>query len=90
MCPYHKRLCYGGMQEYYDTTIICFDCGTLINGEYWEAPRMYKRLAIYQDGDIWRVWNPATLRDVGESKTKAGIERIARYHLKSGGKIKGL
>lgn len=48
LCPYHKCLEYGELQEFYDTHRTFF----------------------------------------GESKTKTGIVRIAKCHLKPGGTIK--
>ena len=39
-CPYHKRLCYGERQEYYDTIHVFFDCGTSADYGYgvWREP----------------------------------------------------
>ena len=44
-CPFHKRLCYGDKQEFYDTTRVYFDCGTVADYGYdeWTAPRSVQR-----------------------------------------------
>ena len=44
-CPYHKKLEYGEMACYYDTTYAMFDCGTSVDygaGEY-TPPKSYKK-----------------------------------------------
>lgn len=44
-CPFHKRLCYGNRQEYYDTVRIFFDCGTMADYGYgeWTPPPKKRR-----------------------------------------------
>lgn len=92
LCPFHKRLCYGEQQDFYDTRRIFFDCGTVIDYGYgyYEPPKQYKRLHIFYDSglDMWRLFSRHGWHDLGKQKTKTGIMRIAQYHLKSGGKIK--
>ena len=40
MCPYHKHLEYGELQEFYDTVNMFFDCGTQVDYGYseWRPP----------------------------------------------------
>lgn len=44
-CPFHKRLCYGRLAEYYDTVRVYFDCGTELDYGYgyWRAPAKPRR-----------------------------------------------
>ena len=44
-CPWHKRLCYGVMTEYYDTVRVSFNCGTWIDYGYglYDIPQEVKR-----------------------------------------------
>lgn len=89
LCPYHKHLCFGEMHEYYDGIYIFFECGTQIMGEYYIPPKKYKRLEVFYDSERghWKIFNRQTSTFFGKAKTKAGIVRIAKCHLKSGGKI---
>jgi hypothetical protein len=87
-CPVHKKLELASLHEYYDGPRWFFDCGTQIVDGYYTPPQKYKRLNVFKDDDSWVVWNFATSQRLGRAKTKSGILRIARYHLKSGGKIK--
>ena len=52
-CPFHKRMCYGERQEFYDTTRVLFDCGAMVDYGYgyWRKPDAViraKRRAAYQ------------------------------------------
>ncbi len=40
VCPYHKHLEYGELQEYYDTRYVFFNCGASIDYGYgeWRSP----------------------------------------------------
>ncbi len=90
MCPYHKRLCYGERQEFYDTTRIFFDCGTEVDYGYgyYEAPKLYKSIRIFKDESGFTAWVPRDgwkilARQVPLEKAR----RIARTRLKKGGHI---
>lgn len=91
MCPVHKRLEYGELQEFYDTHRVFFDCGTVADYGYgyYEPPKQYKRLSIFFDNEVnlWKLFSVYTRQKLAERKTKSGITKIAKYHLKSGGKI---
>ncbi len=89
-CPFHKRLEYGEQQDFYDTRRIFFDCGTFVDYGYgyWEKPKQYKKLHIWYFEDHWEVRWECGYSPLGKSKTKTGIMRLAKYHLKKGGKIK--
>ena len=43
-CPYHKHLCFGILQEFYDTVRVFFDCGTSVDYGYgeWRPPQKKK------------------------------------------------
>ncbi len=34
MCPHHHHLCYGELQDFYDTRRVFFDCGTFADYGY--------------------------------------------------------
>jgi len=69
LCPHHNHLCYGELQEFYDTTRIFFDCGTFVDYGYgyYEPPKLYKSITIFKDDIGYTVWVP-----------RAGWEMLAR------------
>ncbi len=90
-CPYHKHLCYGEKQEFYDTTRIFFDCGTLADYGYgyYEPPKLYKSITVFKDETGFTAWVPRSgwvmlAREVPLSKAL----RIARQRLANGGSIR--
>ena len=89
-CPYHKKLEYGELQEFYDTTRIFFDCGTLLDYGYgyYEKPKLYKSIKIFKDESGYTAWVPTAgwemlAREVPLEKAR----RIAKQRLKKGGTI---
>lgn len=69
ICPYHKKLEYGELQDFYDTRRIFFDCGTIVDCGYgyYEPPILYKHITIFKDGRGYTAWCP-----------RAGWQIIAR------------
>ncbi len=92
-CPYHKRLCYGEKQEFYDTTRIFFDCGTLADYGYgyYDPPKLYKAITIFKDaGGGFTVWVPRAGWKILARQVPLGqARRIARLRLAKGGLIVG-
>lgn len=90
LCPHHKKLEYGELQEFYDTTRIFFDCGTLVDYGYgyYEPPKLYKTIKIFKDSEGYAAWVPRAgwgmlARMVPLEKAR----KIARLRLKRGGEI---
>ena len=90
MCPYHKHLCYGERQDFYDTRRIFFDCGTVADYGYgyYDPPKQYKRIVIFKDESGYTAWVPYAgwemlARQVPLSRARS----IAKKRLKSGGRI---
>lgn len=89
MCPYHKHLCYGEKQEFYDTTRIFFDCGTVVDYGYgyYEPPKLYKRIRIFKDEvgytAITAYSDDILARQVSLEKARS----IANKRLKKGGHV---
>ena len=88
LCPCHKLLHYGSQHEYYDTTLIFFDCGTRVDFGYgeWRPPKLYKKLTIFQDEVGYSLMALGSV--IFSAMTKRGIRAIANQRLKAGGKIK--
>ena len=90
-CPFHKHLCYGTAAHYYDTTLVRFDCGTLLDYGYgyYDPPKKYKKLKIFWDSEYeaWRLMNSFGEILINSPQRKV-VERIARARLKVGGSIK--
>jgi hypothetical protein len=92
-CPYHNRLECGNKQEFYDSTRVFFDCGTMADYGYgyYQPPEKFKRLEIFKDeGDTFSIFARYTHRFFTGYKTLAAAKRIAKCHLKEGGNIKVL
>ena len=90
MCPYHKHLCYGEGQEFYDTTRLFFDCGTVVYSgySYYKAPKQYSHIVIFKDQMGYTTWCPRagwTMLACQVSLEQA--RRVARARLKTGGHI---
>jgi len=90
MCPFHKHLCYGERQDFYDTMRIFFDCGTFADYGYgyYEPPKRYKHIVIFKDAEGFTAWCPRAgwtmlAREVPLAKAK----RIAKLRLKKGGHV---
>lgn len=89
-CPYHKHLCYGELQEFYDTARVFFDCGTFVDYGYgyFERPKLYKSITIFKDENGYTAWVPRSgwkmlVRMVPLSVAR----RIAKSRLEKGGVI---
>ena len=89
-CPYHKHLCYGERQDFYDTMRIFFDCGTFADYGYgyYEPPKLYKHIVIFKDENGYTAWCPKAgwemlARQVPLDKAR----HIAQSRLKKGGHI---
>ena len=90
ICPYHKRLCYGELQDFYDTSRIFFDCGTFVDYgfSYYEPPKLYKHITIFKDENGYTAWVPRAgwhilVREVPLEKAR----KIAKARLAKGGII---
>ena len=90
VCPYHKVLHYGSQHEYYDTTLIFFDCGTEADYGYgeWRPPKSYKKLTIFQDEVGYSLMALGNV--ISSARTKRGIRAMANQRLKPSGEIKDL
>ncbi len=89
-CPFHKHLCYGERQDFYDTMRIFFDCGTMVDYGYgyYDPPKLYKTIKIFKDETGYTAWVPRSdwtmlARQVPLNKAR----RIARLRLRKGGNI---
>ena len=90
ICPFHKKLEYGELQEFYDTTRMFFDCGTFLDYGYgyYELPKTYKTIHIFKDENGFTAWVPRSgyailAREVSLNQTR----KIANKRLKKGGQI---
>jgi len=90
LCPHHKKLEYGELQEFYDTTRVFFDCGAFADYGYgyYEPPQLYKSTTIFKDESGYTAWVPRAgwvmlAREVPLEKAR----KIARMRLKKGGYI---
>lgn len=92
LCPYHKKMEYGELQEFYDTRRIFFDCGTFVDYGYgyYEPPKRYKRLQVYWDGELEKYILVATQswEHLFESPNYKKVIKIAEGRLKIGGRLK--
>lgn len=89
-CPFHKHLCYGEKQEFYDTTRIFLDCGTLIDYGYgyYEPPKLYKQITIFKDEKGYTTWVPrAGWKMLARMVPLDKARRIAKLRLAKGGII---
>lgn len=90
MCPHHKHLCYGERQEFYDTTRLFFDCGTVVDSGYgyYERPTQYKHIVIFKDENGYTAWAPrADWAMLARQVPLIKARRIAKSRLKKGGHI---
>ena len=90
ICPHHKRLEYGELQEFYDTTRVFFDCGTFVDCgyQYYEPPKLYKTIKIFKDEDGYTAWVPRAGWEILARCVPLGkAQRIARLRLRKGGTI---
>ncbi len=90
-CPYHKHLCYGEKQKFYDTTRIFFDCGTFADYGYgyYEPPKLYKKIRIFKDETGFTVWPLYSSEKILAQQVPLNqARRIARVRLAKGGQIK--
>ena len=90
MCPYHKHLCYGERQSFYDTTRIFFDCGTFADYgyDYYEIPKLYKNITIFKDETGFTAWCPrSNYKMIARQVTLNQARNIARKRLAKGGYI---
>lgn len=89
-CPYHKKLEYGELQEFYDTTRVFFDCGTYVDYGYgyYEPPKLYKTIKIFKDDEGYTAWVPrAGWITLARMVPLIKARRIARLRLKKCGSI---
>ena len=88
LCPNHKKLEYGELQEFYDTTWIFFDCGTFADYGYYEPPKLYKHIVIIKDETGYTVWVPrAGWVILANQVPLRKARKVARVRLKKGGLI---
>ena len=91
LCPHHKKLEYGELQEFYDTTRVFFDCGTLADYGYgyYEPPKKYKRLRIFWDSEkqCFTLWADYVNNALFSHANYNKILRIANERLKPGGEF---
>ncbi len=91
MCPYHKRLEFGELHEYYDTRQIVFDCGTFADYGYgyYDPPKLYKSITIFKDDTGFTAWVPrAGYAMLARMVTLKRARLIAKKRLATGGIIK--
>ena len=90
VCPCHKVLHYGSQHEYYDTTLIFFDCGAEADFGYgeWRPPKLYKKLTIFENEVGYSLMALGSV--ISSALTERGIRTIAKQRLKTGGSIKDL
>lgn len=91
VCPHHKKLEYGELQEFYDTTRMFFDCGTFLDYGYgyYEIPKLYKTIKVFKDDIGYTAWVPRAgwvmlARQVSLQKAR----HIVQVRLAKGGLIK--
>jgi len=90
LCPHHKKLEYGELQEFYDTTRVFFDCGTFADYGYgyYEPPKLYKHIVIIKDETGYTVWVPrAGWVILANQVPLRKARKVARVRLKKGGFI---
>jgi len=89
-CPFHKHLCYGERQEFYDTTRMFFDCGTYADYGYgyYESPKQYRNIVIFKDETGYTAWVPRCgWKMLAREVPLAQARRVARARLAKGGHI---
>ncbi len=86
-CPYHKRLCYGFKQEYYDTLRIFFDCGTMVDTGYgsYDPPKLYKRIVLFKDETGYSVMARYSFDMLARCVPLERARRIAKQRLAKDG-----
>ncbi len=90
LCPYHKRLCYGEKQEFYDTTRIFFDCGTFADYGYgyYESPKLYRTIKIFKDENGYTAWVPRCgWKMLARQVPLEQARRVAKLRSAKGGQI---
>lgn len=94
LCPFHKKMEYGELQEFYDTTRVFFDCGTFVDHGYgyYELPTRYKRLKIFWDNELRQfvLWADYVNKSIFTHENYKKVLRIAQERLKPKGTIKEL
>lgn len=93
LCPHHKKLEYGELQDFYDTRRIFFDCGTFVDYGYgyYEPPKKYKQLETFWDSErqsYTLIARRPTWHILFSSPNHTKIIRIANDRLKPQGTIK--
>lgn len=88
-CPYHKRLCYGGQADFYDTVKVFFDCGTSVDYGYseWTPPKLYKRLVLFKDETGYTILAKYTGDLLVRQVSRSQAMRIAKQRLAKGGHL---
>ena len=90
LCPYHKKLEYGELQEFYDTSRIFFDCGTFVDSGYgyYEPPKLYKTIVIFKDDTGYTAWVPRSgWKMLARQVSLKHAQTVAKAHLKKDGSI---
>lgn len=90
LCPHHKKLEYGELQDFYDTRRIFFDCGTLVDYGYgyYEPPKLYRTIKIFKDENGYTAWVPrAGWVILANQVPLERARKIAHQRLKAGGVI---
>ena len=92
LCPHHKRLEHGELQDFYDTRRIFFDCGTFVDYGYgyYEPPKLYKKLLVYWDSELLKYVLVAryTWTTLFKHEDYNKVIGIAKERLKPNGIIK--
>ena len=90
LCPHHKKLEYGELQEFYDTTWVFFDCGTFADYGYgyYETPKLYRNITIFKDESGYTAWVPrAGWKMLARQVPLEQARKIAKARLTKGGII---
>lgn len=91
LCPQHKKLEYGELQDFYDTRRIFFDCGTFVDYGYgyYEPPKKYKRLRIFWDSErgYFTLWADYVNKPIFSHPNYKRVLRIAMERLKPKGRL---
>lgn len=89
LCPHHRKLEYGELQDFYDTRRIFFDCGTFVDYGYgyYEPPKLYKKLEIFKDDIGYTVLARYASKFLETQVPLAKARRIARLRVAKGGII---
>ncbi len=90
LCPHHKKLEYGELQDFYDTRRVFLDCGTFVDYGYgyYEPPKLYKSITIFKDETGYTAWVPRSdWRMLAREVSLDRARRIAKSRLQKGGVI---